>query len=105
MFRAEDEGEADLYHESRSEAGTSCVTATHVARNSAIWSGVSLVGAQDQTKAVFTSGEHPCERRSSRPISRQARYDRPGPTRVVEAMRGWSWSGPVLRRILAVQSG
>ncbi|MFJ8011363.1 hypothetical protein [Streptomyces sp. NPDC096339] len=32
QIRAEDEGEADLYHESSGESGMSCVTATHFAR-------------------------------------------------------------------------
>ncbi|MET9378049.1 hypothetical protein ABZX98_28625 [Streptomyces sp. NPDC002992] len=32
QLRAEDGGEADLYHESQNEAGMSCVTATHFAR-------------------------------------------------------------------------
>lgn len=32
QLRAEDGGEADLYHESHGESGMSCVTATHFAR-------------------------------------------------------------------------
>ncbi|MFD0020026.1 hypothetical protein [Streptomyces sp. NPDC058382] len=32
QLRAEDGGEADVYHESRSETGMTCVTATHFAR-------------------------------------------------------------------------
>ncbi|MFK0224856.1 hypothetical protein ACIQUL_03725 [Streptomyces sp. NPDC090303] len=45
QLRAEDGGEADLYHESHGESGMPCVTATHFARGAMLGVLAGLAGA------------------------------------------------------------
>lgn len=66
QLRAEDGGEADLYHESRSEGGMPCVTATHFARGAMLGVLARLAAALGASIVPQTGGAlifHEKERR------------------------------------------